>query len=270
MALRTVRPTPEPKKLMKSKRFGAWLRGGILGEFVGKAALLTVFGALTALKVIAVRSELISWEQPANIEKYLAMGAHFAQLAFLFLVLGTTLSRLKPQRTAGGWEPRVSALVGTFLSMSLAAFPPADLGIFWRTTSILLVVIGWGLSIWALASLGRSFSITPQARRLVTTGPYALVRHPLYLSEEIAFIGIAMMCISPGTIVVVVVQWLFQLRRMTNEERILQATFPEYEAYAAQTPKIMLGLIGRVPRHPVAPTPPTVRRDPGREPAPWT
>lgn len=65
-----------------------------MGEFVGKAALLAVVGALTALKIIAIRAELIPWEQRGSIDN-LGMGAHFVQLAFLFLVLGTTPSRLR-------------------------------------------------------------------------------------------------------------------------------------------------------------------------------
>ena len=37
--------------------------------------------------------------------------------------------------------------------------------------------------------LGRSFSIVPQARTLVRTGPYKFVRNPLYLAEEVALLG---------------------------------------------------------------------------------
>jgi protein-S-isoprenylcysteine O-methyltransferase Ste14 len=48
-------------------------------------------------------------------------------------------------------------------------------------------------------------------------------------------------------VLIVVVQWIFQLRRMTNEEKVIDATFPEYVAYAAKTPKIVpLALSGMI------------------------
>jgi protein-S-isoprenylcysteine O-methyltransferase Ste14 len=47
-------------------------------------------------------------------------------------------------------------------------------------------------------SLGRSISILPQARQLVTSGPYAFVRHPLYLGEMTAMLGIAMQTARHG------------------------------------------------------------------------
>jgi protein-S-isoprenylcysteine O-methyltransferase Ste14 len=123
--------------------------------------------------------------------------------------------------------------------LSLAALPSVQAGPTWRIMSMLMTVIGLLLSIWVLSWLGRSFSITAQARRLTTGGPYAIVRHPLYLCEEIAVIGVMLMCFSTVAVLIVAVQWLFQLRRMSNEERVLRAAFPEYVAYAARTPKVI-------------------------------
>ena len=95
------------------------------------------------------------------------------------------------------------------------------------------------MSTYALLSLGRAFSVTAQARCLVVTGPYAIVRHPLYLCEEISVLSIALAHLSLVAVLIVVVQWIFQLRRMTNEEKVIDAAFPEYAAYAAKTPKIV-------------------------------
>jgi len=222
----------------------AW-RANTVGEFFGKAGLLGIFGAFAALKAMAIKNLLGSWEQIPDTKNYLDLAAHLAAFAFVILVLGTTLLRFRPTQTAEGWEPKFSALIGTFLSLSLVALPPADLGSVWRVISVLLVLGGWVSSIYVLAWLGRSFSIVPQARRLITSGPYSVVRHPLYVSEEIAVIGIALMSISPIVALIVVVQWMFQLRRMSNEERVLRSSFAEYAAYADRTPKVIPRLLRR-------------------------
>ena len=194
---------------------------------------------------MAIKNLLGSWEQIPDTKNYLDLAAHLAAFAFVILVLGTTLLRFRPTQTAEWLEPKFSALIGTFLSLSLVALPPADLGSVWRVISVVLVLGGWVSSIYVLAWLGRSFSIVPQARRLITSGPYSVVRHPLYVSEEIAVIGIALMSISPIVAAIVVVQWMFQLRRMSNEERVLRSSFAEYAAYADRTPKVIPRLFRR-------------------------
>jgi protein-S-isoprenylcysteine O-methyltransferase Ste14 len=78
-----------------------------------------------------------------------------------------------------------------------------------------------------------------EARRMVTNGPYALVRHPLYVCEEIALIGILIQVISPAALIIAITHGLLQFRRILNEEKLLRATFPEYEGYAARTPRLI-------------------------------
>jgi protein-S-isoprenylcysteine O-methyltransferase Ste14 len=55
-------------------------------------------------------------------------------------------------------------------------------------------------------------------------------------------IGVALTHSSIAAVLIVTAQWLFQLRRMTNEEKVLGAAFPEYAAYAAETPRIIPGV----------------------------
>jgi protein-S-isoprenylcysteine O-methyltransferase Ste14 len=81
-----------------------------------------------------------------------------------------------------------------------------------------------------------------EARRLVTSGPYRFVRHPLYLAEELAIIGISMQFFSLSTAFVLAVQIAFQLRRMRNEEAVLTESFAEYAAYRQRTARLLPGI----------------------------
>jgi protein-S-isoprenylcysteine O-methyltransferase Ste14 len=87
--------------------------------------------------------------------------------------------------------------------------------------------------------LGQSFSIMAEARRLITHGPYAIVRHPLYVCEEIALVGMLIQVISPLALLIAAAHGLLQFRRLLNEEKVLRATFPEYERYAAHVPRLI-------------------------------
>ena len=204
-----------------------------LADIAGRAALVAIFGILATAKFMAIagllRMDQIDW---------LELATQIANLAFVFLVVCMAIIRVKPLRGSDGWEARLSALAGSSLPLLLLALPIADLGSGVRVASLSLIALGWMLSVYALMWLGRSFSIMPQARRLVTTGPYGIVRHPLYMSEEIAVLGVMGLYLSPAAVAIVVVHWIFQLRRMANEEKVLLATFRDYSIYAQTTPKV--------------------------------
>ena len=87
----------------------------------------------------------------------------------------------------------------------------------------------------------------PEARRLVTGGPYALVRHPLYAGEAVAVAGLAMQYAAPWSYVILGLQYAFQLWRIVNEERVLRAAFPDYAAYAARTARLIPGVYCMIP-----------------------
>ena len=107
----------------------------------------------------------------------------------------------------------------------------------------LIIVIGLILSVYSLSVLGKSFSLIPQARKLVQTGPYRWVRHPLYISELISTLGVILsdftilkMCVYPVLIAC-------QIYRALQEERLLAAEFPEYREYCNRTHRFVPGLL---------------------------
>ena len=205
-------------------------------EFAGKVALVIFFGSGATHKAAAISSLLHQWPtiDPATRWTYLA--AHLCGLIFLVLIIGTTVVRHRPVRSAEGIEPRLSALIGTFLGGALGLLPPVEISPLVTLIGVALSAVGAILSACVLLWLGRSFSIMAQARKLVASGPYTIVRHPLYCCEALIALGVMLLVLSPLAVLIVIVLWGFQLRRMVNEESVLRAEFPAYEEYAARVP----------------------------------
>lgn len=97
------------------------------------------------------------------------------------------------------------------------------------------------LGLWAVRTLGKQWSYEArliEGHQLVTQGPYAWVRHPIYtamlgklLASNFAF-GDWLGLVAAGAVFVV-----GTTIRIRSEERLLQAAFgPEYEAYARRVP----------------------------------
>jgi protein-S-isoprenylcysteine O-methyltransferase Ste14 len=95
--------------------------------------------------------------------------------------------------------------------------------------------------VWLLAAvlvLGRCFGVLPEARGLVTRGPYGVVRHPVYLGELAACAGLLLAAPTTWNLFVAAVFVGAQALRMRLEENELGAHFPEYARYAAETPRL--------------------------------
>ena len=210
-----------------------------LREFAGKAAIVAIFSIVAVTKLIALTSLIVDWSNAPTPARWVKFAADLASFVFILIVVGTTFFRYQPRRSAGGFEARFSALVGTFLALFLALLPPANITPGTAMFAVFLIAIGAALSAYVMIWLGRSFSLMPQARELVMTGPYSIIRHPLYCAEEIAALGVMILLFSPLAVGLIVIHWCFQLRRMVNEERILRAEFPEYVDYAVRTPRVL-------------------------------
>lgn len=214
-------------------------------DLIGRALLSGIFLLFAFIGLHQVASLLANpW---ANETWLLDLVARGASLAFAVLVVGATIVRLPARQTAAGWEPRVTAILGTFLMLSLVVLPRAEIGAGAKLVATVIIVVGSVLSIYCLMWLGRSFSVMAHARRLVMAGPYAVVRHPLYAAEMITMVGVTMKNFSWLALAIFALNVALQFRRMHNEERILRVAFPEYAAYAARVP-MFLPRLGTAPR----------------------
>lgn len=162
----------------------------------------------------------------------------------LFLGLASVLFvvRLKPIKKARGILPRVLAIAGTFFMALVTFFPRASLSLTQTLIASVLSLLGTGLSVFALAHLGRSFSLMAEARRLVTSGPYRIIRHPLYVFEAVASLGIVLQFFSLYSVLIYLAYCFLQFQRMKNEEAVLEVVFPEYQTYKLKTARVIPGI----------------------------
>lgn len=167
-----------------------------------------------------------------------------ALVSFFLMIAWLTLVRPRAVAQAPGPGPRIAAVLGTWLFLFGAPFLTrrTDLGAPALLLSASLILLGDVLAVLILQWLGRSFSIMAEARKLVTTGPYAIVRHPLYAAELVAVLGLVIQFGTIEAVVLAAAQFGFQVIRMRNEEAVLRRTFPEYAAYMARTARLIPAL----------------------------
>jgi protein-S-isoprenylcysteine O-methyltransferase Ste14 len=148
--------------------------------------------------------------------------------------------RLRTCSKSAGIVPSVAAFLGAFMLFALLLIGPCNTLPTWaRLLSSVLLFSGNIGAILVLFWLGRSFSILPEGRKLITTGPYAIVRHPLYLIEALSTLGSVINFWSWQAVSLFAVQIAMQLIRMHYEETVLRETFPEYAEYAARTKRLI-------------------------------
>lgn len=105
-----------------------------------------------------------------------------------------------------------------------------------RYAGTVLVVLGAMFIVIARYQLGKSFSITPQAHKLVTTGIYSKIRNPIYVFGTVALAGLILLLQRPSLWVLLAVLVAAQTIRATREARVLEAAFGEaYREYRRKT-----------------------------------
>ena len=157
-------------------------------------------------------------------------------------------------RTLDSWAYRLPILLGAVLLMPFTArvfgsTPLYDPGTWGTFALVLITLLGIAFTWWARIHLGRFWSnaITrKEGHRIIDTGPYGMVRHPIYtgLITAIMATGIAVATWPAllGALLVSFGEW--QKARM--EERFLSAELGEeaYRAYSRRVPMIVPFLRG--------------------------
>jgi protein-S-isoprenylcysteine O-methyltransferase Ste14 len=154
----------------------------------------------------------------------------------IYLVLiAAFLLRINPLERARGMREVLVPLVGGLLPFALLTSPPhpgvrlnpmALYGVFWWMAA------ATALTVWAMWSLRRSFSITVEARELVTSGPYRWLRHPVYAGELLTGAAVMAWRFSILNLVLFGLFTAIQLLRSRWEEKKLGRVFSSYAGWA--------------------------------------
>jgi protein-S-isoprenylcysteine O-methyltransferase Ste14 len=134
-----------------------------------------------------------------------------------WLVLSSTISR-------AGWL--------TFSAATVALL----------VVALVFTALGAWMRVWGAAYVGaavvRSGSMHGEA--MLADGPYRRTRNPLYLGTLLHTIGIAILMTPTGTIVSILLIWLFQIRLALAEEAFLTQRFGQpYLQYKAAVPRFL-------------------------------
>jgi protein-S-isoprenylcysteine O-methyltransferase Ste14 len=175
-------------------------------------------------------------------EDVFAICSQVATILFMSVVIVLLLIRRPPLRKAKGLLSRLAGIIGCLLPFFFLALPRANPTHAITVFSTAVVFFGTAASILSVCWLGRSFSILPQARRLVIAGPYRVIRHPLYFAELCVVFGRIWELELPWPLIVMLTAIGVQIARMHFEEQVLLEAFPSYREYASRTARLIPGV----------------------------
>ncbi len=151
----------------------------------------------------------------------------------------------KLDRTQEGWSMmlglRLAALLAIVATVVYVAAPATMewsrifLPAWARYLGAGLLFGGAAFMAWTMAALGRNLTDTVVTRRdhqLVTTGPYAWMRHPFYFAYLLQWLGAALLASNAAIALLHCVVWTLLLIRARTEDAMLSNRFgQQYQQY---------------------------------------
>jgi protein-S-isoprenylcysteine O-methyltransferase Ste14 len=162
-------------------------------------------------------------------------------------------ARAKATRRRESFGSRLSHLAPLVVGGALLGFGAAPWGwlgqrLWPRALPVDLIALallygGLAFAVWARVHLGGNWSgsVTIKAgHELVSSGPYAWVRHPIYTGLLAAALGTAIASATLRAALGFVIISVALLRKLHKEEAFMRETFPhEYPRYCAQVPALL-------------------------------
>lgn len=205
------------------------------GVDVGRIVAVGILTLLTAVNALSLRGRFV-----AGDVTFLDFLVSSLTLGFYVLLTIAYLRRSRSSATDHDWRAWLVAFLGTASSfvIPLVAGGITDSGVL-AALSAAVMACGLALMLWSLFYLGTNISMVPQARAVVSTGPYAVVRHPLYAAELLTVLGLCISLRGLWPWVMLAAEAALQYRRARNEERLLERELIGYAEYRARTPMIL-------------------------------
>ena len=111
-----------------------------------------------------------------------------------------------------------------------------------RWAGLVTAVAGLLAAGWVGRRLGPALTPFPKPRKraeLVTTGPYAVVRHPIYTAILVSAVGCATWRASGWSYAAAGLLFALFVRKAAAEERWLVARFPDYAMYQRRVRRLV-------------------------------
>jgi protein-S-isoprenylcysteine O-methyltransferase Ste14 len=162
-------------------------------------------------------------------------------LAWLCLWFVLAFSTKRTLERSGRWWPSASVVAVFALVLADRTGHDAFHRVLWAPSaligvvSVALVVAGLACTAWARLTLGRNWSgsvVFKQGHELIVTGPYALVRHPIYTGLVAMMLGTALAYAQPLGLALFAAGVVVLSMKARNEERLMTSHFPDaYPSY---------------------------------------
>lgn len=166
-----------------------------------------------------------------------------APLSIVYLLAGVSLLSVVPffviRRPAGRTGDAAAHIVAfaSFLSPTLLLVSVNLSEDIFTFPGVGLAIYAAGLVLYfaSLFHLGRNFGILPAVRGVSSRGPYAFIRHPMYLGELLEATAICVIWVSYLNLIMLgVISTLLAARILLEEKTLLKEQ--EYHAYMKRTP----------------------------------
>jgi protein-S-isoprenylcysteine O-methyltransferase Ste14 len=135
------------------------------------------------------------------------------------------------------------AVLAFVISPAAMAWSSVPLPAWLRWTGVAIGAVGGVLSVWTLSHLGENLTdtvVTRQKHTMITTGPYAFIRHPFYVSAALAFLANSL--VTANWFVFVTGGLAFALlvvRCRTEEAKLIERFGDAYRDYARRTGRFL-------------------------------